>query len=81
MFQILQKNTKKILRGSNRKSYEKEIIMTFLKHNTKDSQGFISNCPNCGSQLAQTELGKCAYCNTLVFPINYNWTLIKFETI
>ena len=55
--------------------------MTFLKHNVENPQGFISNCPNCGSQLAQTELGKCVYCNTLVFPINYNWTLIKFETI
>lgn len=78
---ILQKSTNKVLRGNNKKSYEKEIIMTFLKHNTEDSQGFMNNCPNCGGQLAQTELGKCKYCNTLVFPIRYNWTLTKFETM
>jgi len=78
---ILEKNTNKILRGNNKKSYEKEIIMTFLKHNIEESQGFISNCPNCGGQIAQTELGKCRYCNTLIFPIRYNWTLTKFETM
>ena len=78
---ILQKSTNKILKGSNKKSYEKEIIMTFLKHNVEEEQGFISNCLNCGGPLTQTELGKCKYCNTLVFPIRYNWTLTKFETM
>ena len=78
---ILQKSTNKILRGNNKKLYEKEIIMTFLKHNSQEIQGFMTNCPNCGSQTTQTELGKCQYCNTLVFPIRYNWTLTKFETM
>ena len=78
---ILQKSTNKILRGNNKKFYEKEILMTFLKHNSEETNGFMTNCPNCGGQTTQTELGKCKYCNTLVFPIRYNWTLTKFETM
>lgn len=78
---ILQKSTNKVLRGDNKKSYDKEILMTFLKHNVEETQGFMSNCPNCGGQTSQTELGKCKYCDTLIFPIRYNWTLIKFETM
>lgn len=78
---IIQKSTNKILRGNNKNFYEKEIVMTFLKRNTGDKEGFMSNCPNCGAETTQTTLGRCRYCDTLVFPIRYNWTLIRFETI
>lgn len=77
---IIQKSTNRIIRGDNKKFYEKEIVMTFLKQNMKDKEGFITNCPNCGAETIQTALGKCRYCDTLVFPIRYNWSLIKFET-
>lgn len=78
---IIQKNTNKILRGNNKKFYEKGIVMTFLKRNAEDKEGFMSNCPNCGAETTQTTLGRCRYCDTLVFPIRYNWTLVKFETM
>ena len=78
---IIHKSTKKVLRGNNKKAYEKEIIMTFLKQNTQEAQGFMTNCPNCGGKTTQTSLGKCKYCDTLIFPIRYNWTLLKFETM
>lgn len=78
---ILDKNTQKVLRGNKEKSYDKKIIMTFLKQNLTSEEGFITNCPNCGAESTQVEFGKCKYCDTLVFPIRYNWTLIKFETI
>lgn len=78
---ILQKDTNKILRGSNKKSYNKNIIMTFEKQNVEGNEGLIHNCPNCGAEVAQTEFGKCRYCSTLVVPIRYNWTLTKFETL
>lgn len=78
---IIQKSTNKILRGNNKNFYEKEIVMTFLKRNAEDKEGFMSNCPNCGAETTQTTLGRCRYCDTLVFPIRYNWTLIRFETM
>lgn len=73
--------TKKVLRGSNKKFYDKKIVMTFLKRNLYENEGFMTNCPNCGAETIQIEFGKCKYCDTLIFPIRYNWTLIKFETI
>jgi len=78
---IINKNTNEIVRGSDYISYNKNIIMTFNKENKNDEEGLIHNCPNCGAEVTQTEFGKCRYCNTLVIPIRYNWTLTKFETI
>ena len=50
-----------------------------------------SYCPNCNHKLGFFDLfpvfsyiflgGKCRYCSTLIFPIRYNWTLTKFETL
>lgn len=77
---ILQKSTNDIIRGDYNKSYQKQIVMTFLKKNIVDKEGLIHNCPNCGAEVSQTELGKCRYCGTLIYPIRYNWTLTKFET-
>lgn len=78
---ILQKSTNKIIRGSNTKAYNKKIILTFRKHNIDGKEGVIQNCPNCGAEISQTEFGKCRYCDTLIFPIRYNWTLIDFQTM
>jgi len=78
---IVEKSTNKIIRGNDRNSYNKKIIMTFLKEDIKTEEGFIHNCPNCGAEVIQTEFGNCRYCNTLVLPIRYNWTLTKFETM
>lgn len=77
---ILQKSTNDIIRGDYNRSYQKQIVMTFLKKNIAEEEGFIHNCPNCGAEVSQTELGKCRYCGTLIYPIRYNWTLTKFET-
>lgn len=78
---IVQKSTDKVIRGNKNKFYEKKIVMTFLKQNSENKEGLLKNCPNCGAEVSQTELGKCRYCATLIFPIRYNWTLIKFETM
>ena len=78
---IVEENTGNVIRGNKKKLLERKVVMTFLKQNKEDKEGFITNCPNCGAETAQVEFGKCAYCDTLVFPIRYNWTLIKFETI
>ena len=78
---ILQKSTDRVLRGSRRRNITKKYIMTFIKQDVTEQEGFITNCPNCGAETTQTELGKCRYCSTIVFPIRYNWTLTKFQTI
>ena len=78
---IMQKSNNQVIRGNKNKFYEKKIIMTFLKKNVEDEEGLATNCPNCGAEVSQTEFGKCRYCNTLIVPIRYNWTLTKFETI
>lgn len=78
---ILQKSTDRVLKGSRRRNITKKFIMTFVKQDVTEQEGFITNCPNCGAETTQTELGKCRYCSTIVFPIRYNWTLTKFQTI
>ena len=78
---IIQKNNNQVIRGSKDKIYKKSVIMTFVKKNIEEGEGIIHNCPNCGSEIQQTEFGKCPYCRTLILPIRYNWTLIKFETV
>ncbi len=78
---IMEKSTNTIIRGDNKKFHRKKIFMTFTKKNISDTEGLIHNCPNCGAEITQTEFGKCRYCNTLVIPIRYNWTLTKFETL
>ena len=78
---IIQKDTKRVIRGNKQTLYKKKIVMTFLKRDIEDKEGVIKNCPNCGAETIQTEFGKCRYCSTLLFPIRYNWTLIDFETM
>ena len=78
---IIRKSNNEILKGNNKKIYNKKIIMSFIKQNREDTEGIIRNCPNCGAEVSQTEFGKCRYCSTLIFPIRYNWTLTKFETL
>ena len=78
---ILNTTTKMVIRGSDKKLYDKKIVMTFSKRNLHAKEGFVTNCPNCNAESTQVEFGKCKYCDTLVFPIRYNWTLVKFETI
>lgn len=78
---IINKSTDEIIRGNNKKFYDKDIIMTFLKRDVEDEEGFLKNCPNCGAETTNITLGRCRYCNTLIFPIRYNWTLVKFETV
>ena len=78
---IINKKTNEIVRGDRYKEYNKNILMTFSRQNTKEYEGLIHNCPNCGAKVTKTELGKCGYCSTLLIPIRYNWTLTKFETM
>ena len=78
---IINKTNNKIIKGSKHRTKEKIYIMTFVKQNVEDKEGFITNCPNCGAETAETEFGKCRYCGSLVFPIRYNWTLTKFQIL
>lgn len=78
---IKLKDTNKVIRGNKHKAKEKVYIMTFIRQNLEGQEGFITNCPSCGAEIAETEFGKCRYCGSLVFPIRYNWTLTKFQTL
>ena len=73
--------TNKIVRGDNKRYSKKSYVLNFTRKKSDLPEGLIHNCPNCGAEVSQTELGKCRYCNTLLFPIRYNWTLTKFETL
>ena len=78
---IIRKSDNTVVRGDREKSYNKNIIMTFVKRNVEDYEGLLHNCPNCGAEVSQTEFGRCKYCNTLIFPIRYNWTLTNYEAM
>ena len=78
---IIRNSDNVVLKGSKDKFHEKKVIMTFLKRDSKDLEGMITNCPNCGTATSQVELGKCKYCGTIILPIRYNWVLTKFETM
>ena len=78
---IIRKSDNVVIKGNKEKYFSKGIIMTFIKKNDTSIEGLIHNCPNCGAQICQTDFGNCRYCQTLIFPIRYNWTLVKFETV
>ena len=78
---IINKATKKVLKGNSKNVKEKNYIMTFTKKEGEKQVGFVRNCPGCGAAVEETEFGRCTYCGNLVNPIRYNWTLIKLETI
>jgi len=78
---IINKSTQEIIRGSDKKLNERGFILTFQKKDAEQQVGFVTNCPNCGASIADTEFGTCQYCGSLVNPIRYNWTLIKYEVL
>lgn len=78
---IINKTTQKVLRGNYKKASERGFIMTFQKKDGEQQVGFVRNCQSCGATIAETEFGRCQYCGSLVNPIRYNWTLIKYEVI
>ena len=78
---IIRKSDDTVVRGDREKSYNKNIIMTFTKRNVEGYEGLLHNCPNCGAEVSQTEFGRCSHCNTLIFPIRYNWTLTNYEAM
>lgn len=78
---IIRKSDDVVVKGSRDKYFNKTILMTFIKKNEYSEEGLMHNCPNCGAQIIQTDFGNCRYCKTLIFPIRYNWTLVKFETV
>ena len=78
---IVETKTNKVLRGKDKISYNKKIIMTFKKSNTNNIEGIIHNCPICEHEIIQKHFGKCKYCNNFIAPINYNWILTKCETL
>lgn len=78
---IINKNTQKLLRGSKKKINQRNFILTFQKRESEKQVGFVRNCQNCGATVSDTEFGKCTYCGSLVNPIRFNWTLIKYEII
>lgn len=78
---IINKATQKILKGNNRKPSERGFILTFQKKDINKQVGFVRNCQSCGASIADTEFDTCQYCGSLVNPIRYNWTLIKYEVL
>jgi len=78
---IINKKTQEVIKGNSKKSKERGFILTFQKKDTEQQIGFITNCPSCGASIADTEFGTCQYCGSLVNPIRYNWTLIKYEVL
>ena len=78
---IMNKDTKRIVRGSKRRFSKKSYVLTFRKFDSDELEGFIENCNTCGAIVSETEFGRCRYCGALVNPIRYNWTLINFEVV
>lgn len=78
---IIKKSDQTVVKGNKNVMYNKNIIMTFTKYDSGTSENIIHNCPNCGSKISQTKFGKCMYCDTLLIPVRYNWTLTNFETL
>ena len=78
---IINKESQEVIKGNNRKSNERGFILTFQKKDAEQQVGFVTNCPSCGASISDTEFGTCQYCGSLVNPIRYNWTLIKYEVL
>ena len=71
---IINRETKKVVRGSSSRKIKMLYEFTFIKdiENTK-----LDKCPNCGAPININSAGICEYCNSKIVDDSKNWVMSK----
>lgn len=75
---LINKTTKKVLRGDSKKINLYNYLLTFQK---SDNPLNFSYCPKCGAPISNFNSTKCNYCNSIILGNSQNLVLVKKEMI
>ena len=70
---IADVNTKKLIRGEDKKKIRILYEMSFRKTLNEDEK--ITHCPNCGAKVEMNSTGTCEYCGSKLVSENTKWVL------
>lgn len=76
---IADVNTKKLIRGENKKKIRILYEMSFRK--TLNENEKITHCPNCGAKVEMNSTGTCEYCGSKLVSENTKWVLTEKKVI
>ena len=78
-YYIADVNTKKLIRGENKKKIRILYEMSFRK--TLNENEKITHCPNCGAKVEMNSTGTCEYCGSKLVSENTKWVLTEKKVI
>ena len=76
---IADVNTKKLIRGEDKKKIRILYEMSFRK--TLNENEKITHCPNCGAKVEMNSTGTCEYCGSKLVSENTKWVLTEKKVI
>lgn len=76
---IADVNTKKLIRGEDKKKIRILYEMSFRKTLNEDEK--ITHCPNCGAKVEMNSTGTCEYCGSKLVSENTKWVLTEKKVI
>ncbi len=76
---IADVNTKKLIRGEDKKKIRILYEMSFRK--TLNENEKITHCPNCGAKVEMNSTGQCEYCGSKLVSENTKWVLTEKKVI
>lgn len=71
---IINKETKKVLRGNSSRKIKMVYEFTFIKDIENNK---LDKCPNCGAPININSAGICEYCNSKLVDDSKNWVMSK----
>ena len=71
---IIDKNTKKVLRGDSNRKIKMIYEFTFIKDIENEK---ITKCPNCGAPIEMNSSKVCEFCNSKLVDDSKNWVMSK----
>ena len=76
---IADVNTKKLIRGEDKKKIRILYEMSFRKALSEDEK--VTHCPNCGAKVEMNSTGTCEYCGSKLVSENTKWVLTEKKVI
>ena len=76
---IADVNTKKLIRGEDKKKIRILYEMSFRKTLNEDEK--ITHYPNCGAKVEMNSTGTCEYCGSKLVSENTKWVLTEKKVI
>ena len=79
---VIDETSLNIKRGSNQGNREEHMNhLTFMKRKDAKKMPIARHCPSCGSMMDVSNNGKCSYCGEIFNTEDFDYILVKIETI